>query len=203
MNLAPFDMRRMVISYGSPEWSLGMAADVALAEFYNLPVWGVGGSTDAKIIDAQAGLEASMSIYSAMLCRCTVVHDVGYIESGLTSSIEMMIMCDEIIQMARFVTEGVVVNQETLALDAIARAMPGSGFLSDEHTLKHWRTAQWTPRYLDRQQYDNWEKDGAKDLYARLNERAREILAEHEVPDLSAEVEAVIDDVLAGRQETG
>lgn len=203
MNLAPFDMRRMVISYGSPEWSLGMAADVALAEFYNLPVWGVGGSTDAKIIDAQAGLEASMSIYSAMLCRCTVVHDVGYIESGLTSSIEMMIMCDEIIQMARFVTEGVVVNQETLALDAIARAKPGSGFLSDEHTLKHWRTAQWTPRYLDRQQYDNWEKDGSQDLYTRLNERAREILAEHEVPDLSAEVEAVIEDVLAGRQETG
>ena len=142
MNLAPFDMRRMVVSYGSPEWSLGMAADVALAEFYNLPVWGVGGSTDSKIIDAQAGLEASMSLYSGMLSRCTVVHDIGYIESGLTSSIEMMIMCDEIIQMAEFVARGVEVSEETLALEAIARATPGSGFLSDEHTLKHWRAAQ-------------------------------------------------------------
>jgi trimethylamine--corrinoid protein Co-methyltransferase len=142
-----------------------------------------------------------MSIYSAMLCRCTVVHDIGYIESGLTSSIEMMIMCDEIIQMARYVAEGVTVSQETLALDAIARATPGSGFLSDEHTLKHWRTAQWAPRLLDRQQYDNWEGAGSKDLYVRLNERARQILAEHHAPGLSPEVEAVISDVLAGRAE--
>lgn len=202
MNLAPMDMRRMVISYGSPEWSLGMVADVDLAEFYNLPVWGVGGSTDSKIIDAQAGLEACMSIYSALLCRCTMVHDVGYIELGLTSSMEMLVMGDEIIRMARFVVQGVDVNERTLALDAIARVTPGSGFLADEHTLKNWRTAQWIPSVLDRQQYDNWVNAGSKDLYTRLNERAREILAEHEVPALPEEVRGVITDVLAERDAT-
>jgi trimethylamine---corrinoid protein Co-methyltransferase len=202
MNLAVMDMKTMVIAYGSPEWSLGMAADVDLAEFYNLPVWGVGGSTDAKIIDAQAGLEACMSIYSALQCRCTLVHDVGYIESGLTSSMEMLVMGDEIIRMARFVIDGIEVSKDTLALDAIARVNPGSGFLADDHTFDHWRTAQWTPSLLDRRQYEDWEADGSRDLYARLNDRAREILSEHQVPPLSDEVEEIIADVLAQRQAT-
>ena len=201
MNLAVLDMKTMVVAYGSPEWSLGMAADVDLAEFYNLPVWGVGGSTDSKIIDAQAGLEACMSIYSALQCRCTVVHDVGYIESGLTSSMEMLVMGDEIIRMARFVIDGVEVTDETLALDAIARVNPGSGFLTDDHTLNNWRTAQWAPALLDRRQYEDWEAADSKDLYARLNERARAILDEHEVPDLPQEVGSVISDVLSEREE--
>ena len=79
---------------------------------------------------------------------------------------------------------------------------PGSGFLADEHTLKNWRTAQWIPSVLDRQQYDNWVNAGSKDLYTRLNERAREILAEHEVPALPEEVRGVITDVLAERDAT-
>jgi trimethylamine--corrinoid protein Co-methyltransferase len=201
MNLAVLDMKTMVVAYGSPEWSLGMAADVDLAEFYNLPVWGVGGSTDSKIVDAQAGLEACMSIYSALQCRCTVVHDVGYIESGLTSSMEMLVMGDEIIRMARFVIDGVEVTDETLALDAIARVNPGSAFLTDDHTLSNWRTAQWAPSLLDRRQYEDWEAAESKGLYARLNERARAILDEHEVPDLPQEVASVISDVLSEREE--
>jgi trimethylamine--corrinoid protein Co-methyltransferase len=201
MNLAVLDMKTMVVAYGSPEWSLGMAADVNMAEFYNLPVWGVGGSTDSKVIDAQAGLEACMSIYSALQCRCTVVHDVGYIESGLTSSMEMLVMGDELIRMARFVMEGIEVSDETLALDAIARANPGSGFLSDDHTLNNWRTAQWAPSLLDRRQFEEWEGDGSKDLYTRLNERVHAILDEHEGPELSDEAEDAVSDVLSARRE--
>jgi trimethylamine:corrinoid methyltransferase-like protein len=55
---------------------------------------------------------------------------------------------------------------------------------------------------LDRRQYEDWEADGSRDLYARLNERAREILSEHQVPPLSDEVEEVISDVLAQREAT-
>jgi trimethylamine--corrinoid protein Co-methyltransferase len=103
--------------------------------------------------------------------------------------------------MARFVTRGIEVSEETLALEAIARATPGSGFLSDEHTLKHWRAAQWAPSLLDRQQFGNWENAGSQDLYTRLNARALKILAEHKVPALSQEVHDVIADVLAKRVE--
>jgi trimethylamine--corrinoid protein Co-methyltransferase len=113
---------------------------------------------------------------------------------------EMLVMGDEIIRMARFVIDGMEVTEETLALDAIARANPGSGFLTDDHTLSHWRTAQWAPSLLDRRQHEDWQSDGSKDLYARLNARARELLAEHQVSELSNDVEDVISDVLAKRK---
>jgi len=67
--------------------------------------------------------------------------------------------------------------------------------------LDNFRTAQWAPKILDRWQYDVWRDAGSKDMFTRANERAREILGEHEVPPLSDDAEKVIADVLAERAE--
>ncbi|MCC6956054.1 MAG: trimethylamine methyltransferase family protein, partial [Anaerolineales bacterium] len=77
MNTAALDMKTTIVSYGSPEWSLGMSAWTDLARFYNLPAWGYAGATDSKVVDAQAGIEATFSIMSAFLSRCTLNHDVA------------------------------------------------------------------------------------------------------------------------------
>lgn len=202
MNTAALDMKTTIVSYGSPEWSLGMAAWTSLAHHYGLPVWGYGGATDSKVIDAQAGIEATFSIMTAFLSRNTLVHDVGYIEFGSTSSMEMLVIADEIVRMTRYFTAGMPVNETTLALDATDRVQPGGGYLSDKHTLKNFRSAQWTPRVIDRSYYDNWMEDGGKDMYARANKRARDILAEHQVPPLPEEAEKVINDILKERQQS-
>ncbi len=199
MNTAALDMKTTIVSYGSPDWSLGMGAWAELARYYNLPVWGYGGATDSKVVDAQAGLESTFSILNAYLSRITLVHDVAYIEYGSTSSMEMLVIADEIINMTRYLMGGLQVDRETLALEAIARVEPGAGFLADDHTMDHFRTAQWAPRIIDRNQYDIWREAGSKDMFTRANERAREILAEHEVPPLPEEAEKVIAEVLAER----
>ncbi len=199
MNTAALDMKTTIVSYGSPEWSLGMSAWAELARYYNLPVWGYGGATDSKVVDAQAGIEATFSIMNAYLSRITLVHDVAYIEYGSTSSMEMLVIVDEIIRMTRSLMGGVPVNKNTLALDAIARAEPGAGFLADDHTMDNFRTAQWAPRVIDRNQYDIWQAAGSKDMFTRANEYARQILAEHEVSPLPEEAEKVIAEVLAER----
>jgi trimethylamine--corrinoid protein Co-methyltransferase len=199
-NTAALDMQSTIISYGGPEWSLGMGACVALAEYYDLPVWGYAGATDSKVVDAQAGLEATFSIMNAFLSRCTLVHDVGYIEYGSTSSMEMVVICDEIIRMTRFMAEGIQVDANTLALDAISQVQPGSGFIAEDHTFENFRTAQWASRLLDRAQYEVWERASAKDLYTRANERANAILSDHEVPALPAEAEAVIKEIFEERR---
>jgi trimethylamine--corrinoid protein Co-methyltransferase len=199
MNTAALDMKTTIVSYGSPDWSLGMGAWAELARYYNLPVWGYGGATDSKVVDAQAGLEATFSIMNAYLSRITLVHDVAYIEYGSTSSMEMLVIADEIIRMTRFLMGGLPVNKDTLALDAIARAEPGAGFLADDHTMEHFRTAQWRPKVIDRNQYDIWQAAGSKDMFSRANEYARQILAEHEVPPLTDKAEKVIAEVLAER----
>jgi len=199
MNTAALDMKTAIVSYGAPEWPTGMAATCDLARFYDLPVWGTACATDSKLVDAQAGIEATVSTMSAFLSRCNLVHDVGYIEYGTTSSMEMIVMSDEIIRNVRWVMDGVEVSERTLAREAIGRARPGGGFLADDHTLENWRWAQWQPKLIDRQRYDRWVDAGSKDMTQRANERARKILSEHEVAPLPQAAEQEIAAVLAQR----
>jgi trimethylamine--corrinoid protein Co-methyltransferase len=199
MNTAALDMKSAIVSYGAPEWPTGMAAWCDLARYYGLPTWGAAGATDSKVVDAQAAAEAAISIMTAFLTRCNLVHDVGYTEYGTTSSMEMLVISDEIIRDVRFIMDGVEVSERTLARDAIHRAKPGGGFLAEDHTLDNWKWAQWRPQLIDRSRYDRWVKQGRKDMTTRANERARQILTEHEVPPLPEEAEKMIAEVLAGR----
>jgi trimethylamine--corrinoid protein Co-methyltransferase len=200
MNVAALDMKSTIVSYGAPEWPTAMAAWTDLGRFYGLPVWGAAGATDSKVVDAQAGIEATVTVMMAFLTRCNLVHDVGYIEYGSTSSMEMLVIADEIIRDVRFVMDGVEVSERTLAREAIHRAKPGGGFLADDHTLDNWRWAQWQPDLIDRMRYDRWEKQGSKDMTTRANERARKILDQHQVPPLPPEAEQVIADIVRLRQ---
>jgi trimethylamine--corrinoid protein Co-methyltransferase len=201
MNTAAMDMKTAIVSYGSPEWSLGMAAWTDLARFYNLPSWGYAGASDSKVVDTQAGIEAAFSTLFSLLTRCTIVHDIGYIEYGSTSSAELLVIVDELISMARFLMQGVRIDETTLALDAIARVQPGSGFLADNHTLDNWRWAQWAPKLMDRQRYDSWKDGGAKDIRALANERARKLLEESDVTPMTDDAEAVFDEVIKERTQ--
>jgi trimethylamine--corrinoid protein Co-methyltransferase len=200
MNTAALDMKSAIVAYGAPEWPLGMAACTELARFYHLPAWGAAGATDSKVVDAQAGLEATVSIMAAFLSRCNLVHDAGYIEYGSTSSMEMLVVADEIIRDVRHVMGGVEVSERTLAREAIHRAQPGGGFLADDHTLDNWRWAQWRPSVIDRLRYDDWAARGCKDMSARANERARKILGTHEVPPLPRAAEEAIAAVTKRRE---
>jgi len=201
-NVSTLDMKSTVVSYGCPEWSLTQAALADMRdEMYGLPIWAYGGASDAKVMDAQAGAEAMFSIISAMLSRCNVIHDVGFLEYGNTSSLEMVVMANELIAMSRFFTEGIQVNQETLALEAIERVAggePGSIFLMDDHTFENFMKAQFLPVLLNRNRYDSWKEAGATDLYQRCNMEAKRILSEHQVEPKMDEILKGITQILQG-----
>jgi trimethylamine---corrinoid protein Co-methyltransferase len=200
VNVGALDMKSAIVSYGAPEYVVAVPAVTDLGRFYGLPVWGTAAATDSKVVDAQAGIEATASIFAALLSRCNLVHDIGYIEYGSTSSMEMLVMAEEIIREARFFMGGVEVSERTLAREVIHRASPGGGFLADDHTLDNWRWAQWRPELIDRMRYDRWVQKGSKDMATRANERARRILAEHSVPPLPQAAEEVIRKVLHRRE---
>lgn len=201
-NVSTLDMKSTIVSYGCPEWSLTQAALADMRdEIYGLPIWAYGGASDAKVMDAQAGAEAMFSIISAMLSRCNVIHDVGFLEYGNTSSLEMVVMANELIAMSRFFTEGIEVNQETLALEAIERVAggePGSMFLMDDHTFENFMRAQFLPVLLNRNRYDSWKEAGATDLYQRCNTEAKRILSEHHVEPKVDEILKGINQILQG-----
>ena len=193
-------MNSTVVSYGCPEWSLTQAALADMRdEIYGLPTWAYAGATDAKVMDVQAGAEAMFSIATAMLSRSNLIHDVGFLEYGYTSSLEMVTMADELVAMSRFFVEGIPVNETTLAFAPIERIVnggPGSMFLMDDHTFENFMHAQFLPKLLDRSRYDSWEQAGAADLRGRCNSEARRILSQHEVAPKPDDVLRGIDQIL-------
>ncbi len=199
-NVSVLDMRSAVVSYGCPEWGLTQAALADMRdEIYGIPIWAFAGASDSKVMDAQAGAEAMFSILTAMQSRCNVIHDVGYLESGSTSSLEMLTMADELVAMSRFFTAGIPVNKDTLALDVIRKVSEGdenSLFLKEDHTFKNFRKAQFLPRLLDRSQHEVWEKSGSRELYHRCNAKAKKILTRNQVALKSEQILREIEQII-------
>ncbi len=149
---------------------------------------------------AQAGAEAMFSIITAMQSRCNVIHDVGFLEFGTTSSLEMLVMANELVAMSRFFTDGIPINEETLALEAVDRVATAGEtaaiFLADDHAFKHFKTAQFLPKLLDRAQHESWKEAGSASLYDRCNAEAKRILSEHRVAPKPEGVLKEIDQIL-------
>src|SRR3972149_8793380 len=95
------DMLTTVYSYGSPEMALLSAAYTQITKWLGVPMYETAGCSDAKLFDEQAAMEATLNIATAGLIGGNLIHDIGYIESGLTSSPEMMVVSDEIIDMVK------------------------------------------------------------------------------------------------------
>jgi trimethylamine--corrinoid protein Co-methyltransferase len=184
------DQRTGVFSYGAPEWMIVNLAMAQLGRYYNLPIWSTGGCSDSKILDGQATLEAALSLFIAASSGANLIHDVGsYLNFGLTGSLELVTICDEIASMIIYLLRGIEVNDETLALDVISKVGPGGHFLTQKHTLDHLRKEHWMPTLLDRQMRESWVKNGSKDLLKRARERTKEILSNHKPNPLPKDIE--------------
>ncbi|MCG3180517.1 MAG: Glycine betaine methyltransferase [Phycisphaerae bacterium] len=196
-NTTAMDMRTGSFTYASPEFHLCFSAYADLAHHYCLPVWALAGASDAKTVDAQAGAEAAMQILMAELSGAQLIHDMGYLDSGLCSSPEMIVLADELASMARYISRGIEINDRTLALDVIDQVGPTGNYLIHEHTLANFREEIWFPDSIFRGTYSSWKEAGARDIRAALLAKARRILDEHEVPPLPVDVQAAIAAVLA------
>ncbi len=190
------DMGAAQICYASPEFQLTKAAIAQLGRWYGMPTWGYAGCSDAKVMDEQAALEAMLSVLMAKLSGANLIHDVGYMESGLTTSFEMIVLTDELVAMTDHLMKGIEVSDDTLMLDEVDRVGPGGHFLSTEQTLKRFREF-WFPGLLDRKRRPEWLEAGATTLGQRLNARVKEIIQAHQPEPLEPEKRRQVQEILA------
>ena len=186
----PLDLRTQVEPYAPPD-TRGLGA--AQAQFYKLPYFGLGGCTDAKVLDGQAVAEAGMTLLVDALTGANLVHDMGYMESGLTGSLELLAICDDLLGWVKRLMEGVEVSRETLAVDLIDEIGPDGQFLESEHTFRHYRE-DFYPELLDRRNYENWVTQGSKSVNDRAREKVEEILAEPAACEISDQLAAKLRD---------
>jgi trimethylamine--corrinoid protein Co-methyltransferase len=198
---SPMDMRTSILSYGAPELALISAAMTDIAKWLRVPMFSTAGCSDAKVLDQQAAIEAAVSVVFAALSGANLIHDVGYLESGLLGSFDMLVMSDEVIGMAKHILRGVTINPETLAVDTIEQVGPGGQYLAQAHTRQHFRTELWSPRLMDRQMRRAWEKSGAKTMADRVRAKVLDILGHHESMPIPPEVEARLGEIVAQADE--
>ena len=192
------DMATSQSSYNAPEYLMGYLCAIEMARWLDLPNWGYAGTTDAQVIDAQAGMEAAELTFLSLAAGSNLNHDIGYIDYGMTASLELIVIVDEYLSLNRRIFAGVEVTPETLAVDTIRQVGPGGDFLSSRHTAKNVRTAQWRPTIINRQGYVRWQEEGGLDLREKARRKALKLLETHQPEPLAAEVAARIDALVAG-----
>ncbi|MFX0197375.1 MAG: trimethylamine methyltransferase family protein [Candidatus Hodarchaeota archaeon] len=190
------DMLTALRPYAAPEQDLGRIFRTEISRFLNLPSWGSGGTSDSKTLDEQAVAEAYQQIFLSSLAGSNLIHDVGYLEMGMTSSLDLLVICNEFISKTKAFLMSLVVSQETLALDVIEEVGPGGNFLTHKHTLDHFKQEIWVPELINRQNYENWVNSGSKTLKQWANEKVRWILENHEPPRLAEKVEKHISEIV-------
>lgn len=177
--VSPLDMKTAVFSYGTPEWRLADMVFSQLSLRYDLPIFGTAGATDAKVIDAQAGAEWAYSLLVSALAGTNIIHDVGYMASGMTGSLEALVVCDETIGMVKRFMAGFEIDKETLALDVTNRVGPAGHFVEDKHTILHFRSEVWYPSLFNREGIDAWREKNM-DLLTLAREHATDIISAYD-----------------------
>jgi trimethylamine--corrinoid protein Co-methyltransferase len=192
MSSGSLDMRTMVGPYCPPD-PIGVTH--ALAHHYNLPMFGLGGCSESKLVDGQAAAEAALTLMAETLGGANLIHDLGYLESGLCGSLAQLVICNEIVGWIEHLVAPVEINDETLALDLIDDVGPDGQFLDTEHTLAHFRE-HWYPDVFERGNYDQWQAAGGKSLVERAAERVEKILEEHKPEPLPEDVARAVHTVV-------
>ena len=190
------NMRTMVEVYSSAQVYQGHQAQCDLARWYGLPSFAYAGHSDAKMLDGQWTAEAALTTMLGALSQATLLHDVGYLESGLQGSYESVLLGDHLISYARAFMSELPVHDEALALDEIDAVGPGGNHLARPYTRAHFREI-WQSDLFDTTPHDRWQAAGAATLLDRLRARVAALRAEPRAFRLGAEVTAGLDRILA------
>lgn len=191
-NGGPYNLKTMVGNYVLAD-DQGIAA--SMGKFYDLPVFGLGGSTDSKVLDQQSGAEAALSLFTAHLNGAHIIHDCGFMDAGMQGSLQLIAICNDLIGFIRAATAPVETSEETLALDVVEELGPTGEYLSHDHTYEHFRDPYYS-ELADKRQYDGWVEQGASTMEERAAEQVEAILAEHEPEPLPEGVQQALREIV-------
>jgi len=188
------NMRNGTVALGSVETGLITAASAQLAHYYGIPIRSVGGVTESKSADLQAGVERMATLLPAVLAGVHYITCAGTLDSSMLESDALLVMDDELAGMALRVKRGIDVNETSMAMDVIRSVGFSGNYIAEEHTQQNYRKEFYMTRFMVRQPYESWAKEGSKSAMEHAREKARAILARHQPrvldPSIEKELEA-------------
>lgn len=196
-NGGPYNLKTMVGNYVLAD---EQGVPTSMGKYYDLPVFGLGGCTDSKVLDQQCGIELTISLLTALLHGANLVHDVGFMDSGLQGSLQLQMIANETIGFLRAMTRGVPVDDEALALDVIDELGPTGNYLQHAHTLRHYKEPFYSDLF-EKGGYAQWQKRGAKTMEERASDQVDRILESHQVAPLEETVREQIAAIVQREQD--
>ena len=198
---SPMDMATSILSYGAPELVLISAAMTDVSKWLGVPMFSTAGCSDAKVLDQQAAIEATLSIVIAALSGANLIHDVGYLESGLLGSFDMLVMSDEVIGMAKRILRGVADHARDAGRGRHREGWTRRALFDPGAHPNTFRTETWFPTLMDRQMRRAWEAGGEQTMADRVRNKVLDILESHEPMPIPASVEAELTKIVAQAEE--
>jgi trimethylamine--corrinoid protein Co-methyltransferase len=188
------NMRYGTVTLGAVETGLITAASTQMARYYGIPIRSVGGTTESKREDLQAGFERMGTLLPAVLAGVNLITCAGTLDGSMLESHALLMLDDEICGAAVRLARGIEVNDESLAVDVIKRVGYSGNYITAKETAKLYKKELYIPTLLAREPYETWEREGSKLAIDRARERALDILAKHQPreidPALERELEA-------------
>lgn len=180
---AIFDMRRGTTPMGAIETAMIDAGYAQVGKSLNLPTHAYLGASDAKIVDAQAGLESGVTALVGALAGINMISGAGMLDFLACQSPEKLVVDAEGIAMAQRLLAGIEVRTETLATALFEGINFKGDFLKQKVTRELFSKEQYLPSaVIDRESNRGWQAAGSLDTFARAKIRTRELLAAYERP---------------------
>jgi len=190
-------MQTTQLIFCGPEQAIFGVAMTQLGKFYGLPVYINVGLTDSKRPDAQAGLEAGVTLMLGAAAGADIFGHMGICGVDQAASLDMLVLQNEVIHYVESVMRAVEVSADTLGLDVITEVGPGGTFIDQPHTAAHFRRELWFPKLLDRNYYQAWADNGARSTEDRCRLEKETILKTHTPEPIAPELARTLDDIVA------
>ena len=169
-----------------------MFAGAQLARRYGLPFRGGGGLCSSNAVDAQAAAESAFMLWATVLAGTDVVlHAAGWLEGGLTASLEKFALDVELLEQLQVHQRGIGFSEEEFAFDALKEVGPGGLWLAADHTMQHFKEWQYmSPLFIDARLHDSWTAAGGEDTAdIRANRRWKQLLDSYEDPGIDEAID--------------
>ena len=199
--LSSMSLRSGSPTFGTPEPAIGSMVIGQLARRLNLPLRCSGNFTTSKLPDAHAMNEGTMSMLAAVHCGANfILHSAGFLDGLLSMSYEKFVMDTDFCGALHTYLDGVVIDDNQLALDAFREVGPGSHFFGCAHTMANYETAFWDSEIADNEPFEKWQANGSADAATRANRRWKKTLAEYEAPLLDEAKDEELKDFMDRRK---
>src|SRR3954452_9492690 len=163
------DMQSGAPAFGTPEYMRTAMIGGQLARRYQIP-YRTSNVSAANAVDAQSAYESVFSLWGAIMGGGNMlIHGAGWMEGGLHAGFEKMVLDAELLGMVEAFLDPVPVDEESLALSAIAEVGPGGHFFGAQHTQTRFKTAFHKPMLSDWRNYESWEEGGSPQAQGKAN----------------------------------